>query len=130
MPVSAPKECRSQGCRALTRTGYCDEHHGVPKQQQLERGRQQDKQRTGDPLRNLYKTVRWQHIRRSVLVRDIVCQDSNGCNQRCTVVDHIINAREWTAQGNDFHDEDNLQGLCKWHHDTKTAMERRNKRTQ
>jgi|SRR5581483_6475607 len=123
MPNKPFHECNKPECRKLTRDKYCTKHHDYDQQQSREFDRQR---RTNDPLRQEYNTPRWAATRMNVLLRDIVCQ-TDKCNQPATVADHVIPARVYVAQhgGNmeAFYDESNLQGLCKHHHDQKTARE-------
>lgn len=72
--------------------------------------------------RELYKTARWQRLRKRVLLGHPLCVE---CEHRgkitpATVVDHVV-----SHKGNLelFWDEDNLQPLCKNCHDSKTAKE-------
>jgi 5-methylcytosine-specific restriction protein A len=119
MPPRAPRECSKGGCRTLTKTRYCEEHAVVVQQ---ERKRVLDRDRQGDPFRALYNTARWKRIRLQVLYRNPLCAVLD-CNQPSYIADHIVTARQWVSQGQDFYDETNLQGLCKLHHDAKTAKE-------
>jgi len=84
-----------------------------------------DLRRLNDPLRKLYKTVRWKNTRIQVIARDPVCVL---CNSAASIVaDHRTNARRYIQlnKGNveAFFDQSNLQGVCKRCHDKKTAGE-------
>ncbi len=61
--------------------------------------------------------ARWRKLRRLVLARDPICR-APGCNQASTEADHIKPRREGGSDG-----LDNLQGLCKPCHSSKTAIE-------
>lgn len=115
-------ECAKRPCRELTRDKYCAKH----RDHDAEQAREFDRRRAHDPLRREYNTPRWQATRMNVLLRDIICQ-ADECNQPATVADHVIPARVYVSRhGGDresFYDESNLQGLCKSHHDQKTALE-------
>ena len=73
--------------------------------------------------RSLYRTRRWQHVRRAVL---------DGANWRCrecgrygNEVDHIRPLH----RGGDPYDRGNLQVLCRTHHIAKTGSENRREPT-
>lgn len=61
----------------------------------------------------------WARIRRRVLERDghrcTWVTDGQRCSERATDVDHIGDR--------DDHDDDNLAGLCSWHHDRKSSAQ-------
>lgn len=71
---------------------------------------------------SLYKTKRWESIRRGVLERQGLCVIClrEGRYTPATVVDHIAPHR---GDQRLFYDMNNLQGLCKACHDRKTAAE-------
>ena len=120
MASRPPQLCRQ--CRRTCDGHYCELHANARPEYERQR-------RASDPLRKLYKTARWTAVRSIVLARDPVCQDGRVCERRSlsAVVDHTIPAREYIAQSggdtNAFFDEDNLRGLCKHCHDSKTATE-------
>lgn len=74
--------------------------------------------------KRLYKTARWQKLRKRVLSEHPLCAECErqGRIAPATVTDHII-----PHKGNLelFWDEGNLQSLCKSCHDRKTAKEGR-----
>jgi 5-methylcytosine-specific restriction protein A len=76
------------------------------------------------PYQKLYKTARWQRLRKRLLSEHPLCTlcKLQGRITPATVADHII-----PHKGNLelFWDEDNLQALCKPCHDRKTAKEGR-----
>jgi 5-methylcytosine-specific restriction endonuclease McrA len=64
-------------------------------------------------------------MRNEVLARDPQCTYVDEQGVRCPVlatdIHHVIDAVEWIAMGNDFHDPTNLAGLCHAHHSSETA---------
>ena len=87
--------------------------------------KQYDRERSTDPIRKLYNTVRWFWVRKNVLARDRICVR---CRQwAAEEADHAIPARKYVrlhgGDMNRFYDESNLQGLCKPCHSSKTATE-------
>ena len=80
--------------------------------------------RDRNELRPLYKCKRWRITREVVLDRDTQCtveEYGRRCPQLSTDVHHVIDALEWVANGHDFYDTDNLQGMCHPHHSSHTA---------
>ena len=100
--------CKTPGCKAMVKGGYCDECR--PKTDTA-RAR---KTKKVDPF---YKATRWRKLRAWFLRRFPVCVK---CGHRATHVDHI---REWKKGGEPF-DPDNLQSLCASCHGRKTRRER------
>lgn len=81
-----------------------------------------DVSRNDDPFRKLYSTARWRRLRVRVKARQPLCAV---CGNKATEeIDHVIPARLWVAQGHDFWDEANLQGLCSIDHSKKSGRER------
>jgi len=66
----------------------------------------------------LYSSRKWRKAREEYLSEHPQC-NVVGCNRIATVVDHIIPIR----QGGDIWNRNNWQGLCKKHHNSKTAKE-------
>ncbi len=64
----------------------------------------------------------WQQFRLSYLARHPICVqcDAEGVVEPATVVDHITPHKGDKVK---FWDEENMQALCKRHHDIKTAKE-------
>lgn len=115
MPARAKRGCSK--CGVLTDSKYCPAHVGFEKQY--------DRERSTDPIRKLYNTVRWFWVRKNVLARDRICVR---CRQwAAEEADHAIPARKYVrlhgGDMNRFYDESNLQGLCKPCHSSKTATE-------
>lgn len=110
------KPCRHAGCPVLTRDGWCEKHR--PRYQ---RGKSAE-------WHAWYNLPIWTDYLRPVqLVREPFCRECSAARKRtrATVVDHIQPHRgDWTL----FTDEANLQSLCKYHHDRKTAMEQAQER--
>lgn len=114
MPQRALKVCMYPGCNQLTREAYCAEHAKMK--------RQESERNTNREAKPLYNSVRWQRLRHSHLFRNPLCVECMKEKQltAATVVDHMI-----PHKGNPelFFDPDNLQSLCKRHHDMKTVGE-------
>lgn len=110
MPWSARRPCRKLGCNKLSVRGkvYCEEHAEL----EGERMRGTAAERGYDK--------RWQRASRAYLARNPLCAQ---CRKEkkltpATVVDHITPHR---GDRKLFWDPANWQGLCKLHHDQKTA---------
>ncbi|SCY25922.1 HNH endonuclease signature motif containing protein [Alkaliphilus peptidifermentans] len=113
MPRKPNKPCSYTGCPELCEGRYCDKH-------QREMDIEYD--RSNRPYKKLYKTGKWQKLRRQVLANHPLCKvcKINGRIIKATVVDHIN-----PHKGDEklFYDIENLQSLCKSCHDSKTAKE-------
>lgn len=111
MPRRPKKPCKFPGCPELTEGGYCPVH-------------QKDKEsnRSSRPYKKLYKSTRWQQLRKHVLNQQPLCVECLKSKRitPATVVDHIK-----PHKGDEmlFYDINNLQSLCKSCHDRKTAKE-------
>lgn len=73
------------------------------------------------PWRHLYGTKRWQNLREQVLCDQPLCVMclASDVVEMATVVDHIIPHK---GDLDIFFDRENLQGLCKPHHDRDKAL--------
>lgn len=60
----------------------------------------------------------WQRLRLMVLARDPICRWHEGCKEPSTESDHIVPKRQGGRNT-----MENLQGLCKRHHNMKRALE-------
>jgi hypothetical protein len=71
----------------------------------------------------MYKSRRWQAVRRTVLQRDILCVSCG--HQAATECDHILSARLILDNfgTEEFYNPDRLQGLCHRCHSSKTTLE-------
>ena len=105
------RPCRHAGCGVLTRDGYCERH------------RPTHKRRISADYHGWYNLPIWtDRLRPQHLLAEPFCRAcaARGDRVRATVVDHIQPHRgDWQR----FTDPDNLQSLCKYHHDRKTALE-------
>lgn len=105
------RPCRHAGCGVLTREGYCERH------------RPTHKRRISADYHGWYNLPIWtDRLRPQHLLAEPFCRAcaARGDRVRATVVDHIQPHRgDWQR----FTDPDNLQSLCKYHHDRKTALE-------
>ena len=95
----------------LTRDGYCDRH------------RPTHRRRISADYHSWYNLPIWtKRLRPDHLLIEPFCRvcSSEGKRTRAEVVDHIqLHRGDWQR----FTDPTNLQSLCKYHHDQKTAME-------
>lgn len=110
MPWSARRPCRQPGCARLSERGkvYCAEHAE----------KESDRMR-GTAAERGYDRY-WRTASRAYLARNPLCAEcrKEGKLTPATVVDHIIPHR---GDRKLFWDQGNWQGLCKLHHDRKTA---------
>lgn len=118
MPQRALRLCAK--CGTPTTGRYCAAHTNQPA---IERSRFDAERR--DEIRKLYGTARWRQLSSQVIAEEPICK---GCGREpSTVCDHKVPARKYIAQhGGDldtFYDRNNLQGLGKSCHDSKTAKE-------
>ena len=113
MPSKPLRPCLHIGCSELVSTGYCATH----KQEKVAR---YDKYR-GTPSQRGYDT-RWRNYRLVFLRKHPLCVECErvGGVVPATVVDHVI---RHSGDMELFWDTTNHQGLCKSHHDSKTARE-------
>lgn len=99
------------GCKNVSNTRYCAAHTKLAQAQY-------DTERASDPVRKQYHTQQWKLTRTAVLVRDPICVECHHAGSE--EADHVIPARAYSG---DFFDLDNLQGLCRACHSSKTAKE-------
>jgi 5-methylcytosine-specific restriction protein A len=118
MPTKPKRLCRQAGCTLLTDDGYCATHKKTFAEKEAIRKKKYDGVKPS--WYNWYNTARWQMLRERVMFAFPICQECIK-NERYTpsmVVDHVT-----PHFGNPklFWDSDNLQALCKRHHDIKTT---------
>jgi 5-methylcytosine-specific restriction protein A len=79
-----------------------------------------ERERTADDFD--YNGRKWRKLRASFLSKHPLCVmcESEGRATAATVVDHKVQVK----LGGEGYDEDNLQSLCKKHHDSKSGRER------
>jgi 5-methylcytosine-specific restriction protein A len=108
MPWASPRSCAVPGCpRTLLPGERCPEH---------QRSFASSTYRRGRPLQ-------WERVRRGILRRDhglcvAMLPSGQRCGARANQVDHIVPR---SAGGSD--EMANLQSLCLFHHQQKTAVE-------
>lgn len=121
MASKALKPCRHPGCRDLTRDGWCDKHRPAVRRSQ---------RKSSAAYHGWYAKSIWtEHLRPDQLLREPFCRvcAAKGIRTTATVVDHVIPFRgDWSL----FIGTGNLQSLCKYHHDQKTAREQAEERKQ
>ena len=105
------RPCRHPGCPVLTRDGWCDRH------------RPKHKRRMSVEWHGWYNLPIWTaRLRPAQLINEPFCRECARAGRRtkAEVVDHVKPHRgDWKL----FTDPTNLQSLCKYHHDQKTARE-------
>ena len=105
------RPCRKIGCAALTLACFCDKHRPTK-----QRG-------VSETWHWMYSTKVWtKGLRPGQLLREPFCREcaAEGKRVRAVAADHIKPHRgDWSL----FTDLDNLQSLCKHHHDAKTVRE-------
>lgn len=100
-----PKRCCAEpGCPTLVTRGYCPDHKPRPRERR-------------DIMRNYDR--RWKKLRKIVLARDPICKICDKAPS--TEVDHIV-PRPPDQHAADVTEEE-LQGLCKPCHSSKTRAE-------
>ncbi len=110
-PMKAPKNCSYGRCPNLVPLGtkYCEAHKGQLRKDYPRR----------HPERQKMYGAQWQKVRKMHLARNPMCV-IEGCNQAATECDHIVDHKgDWDK----FYDPNNLQSLCKQHHNEKTGRE-------
>ena len=115
-----PTACRTPGCKGYAvRSGLCSDCAGITVGDTATPPRisKHDYHR---PWKHLYNTTRWRKLRDAILRRDPICTDGVVCEKRAasTVADHKIDHRGNLQL---FYDPNNLRGVCKPCHDTKTG---------
>ena len=126
MPKAAKKPCAFPGCGVLVEYNerYCFAHKYYESDRQAENNRAYDRNR---PERHrFYHSHEWQKIRRRFLARHPLCEVCLRNNQisAAVIVDHIVEI----SDGGSPTDPANLQALCAFHHNQKTAAERKKRR--
>lgn len=110
MASTSRAPCSIPGCGALCIGGRCDKHLRPVWQ----------KPKKGNDYSHLYNDRRWKEERVLFLQQNPCCVDCAKKNivRLATVVDHIKPHRGDLQL---FWDWVNWQGLCKWHHNSKTS---------
>jgi len=105
MPHKPLGLCSAPGCPVRVRSGRCTKHQ-----------RDQDAQ----PFAEIYHSARWRAIRKVVLNAQPYCS----CGRKAEQIDHIVALRDGGAP----FDRMNLQALCLWCHQAKTARDSKARR--
>ena len=117
MPRKAPTPCRHGSCTALLdMPGFCDKHRREAFRIQKQNVTDDYKERN-----RFYQRVAWKNVRALQLQLEPLCRECRKLGKlvAATVVDHITPI----ADGGAELDQDNLQSLCRSHHDAKTRSE-------
>lgn len=114
MAMKPARPCKYPGCRALTRSGYCDSHQ--PK-------RTSDRSEEAKSWHWMYSTPEWRDdLRPAQLLKAPFCEECAKRNLRvwATDVDHRVDHKgSWAV----FTDRSNLRSLCHSCHSRKTAKD-------
>lgn len=118
------RECYATGCHQLIDFDetYCGNHKHLKR----ERDRRYDynRNREDKQYRKIYKSRRWQELRKQVMLRDeFLCQECkrNDLTKTGDVVDHIIELKDDLSKAFDMA---NLEVLCHACHNAKTIREK------
>jgi len=118
MPHKPPQPCKAPACPNTTqnKSGFCDNH----KHLEIKARQEYDRRRPSAHIRGY--NYKWQKYRLAFLKANPLCADceDEGQVSAATVVDHIKPHRGDMVL---FWDPKNHRGLCKTHHDKKTAEE-------
>ncbi len=116
MPMSNPKACLKCGL-AIQEAGNTGFYHVScdPRPQQRS---DHDRWRAQQPYRQLYASPAWKRLHDFILARDPICKVCDRAPSK--VADHI---RDHKGNNNLFFDRNNLRGVCKPCHDSKTGKE-------
>ena len=111
MPFKPARPCGHPGCSALVggqgkKEQYCEKHKG---------GHRDDYPRRHPENQRLYHLAAWGRLRQWQLNRYPLCAE---CEESADTVHHLIDHH---GDYSKFMDVDNLQSLCKRHHDEYTA---------
>lgn len=122
MPSLPKRLCREPGCMeyALPGESRCAKHIGAYRERQQEQKRIADTRRESAHKRGY--DSRWAKARTGYLAHHPLCAECErmGRLTPATVVDHIIPHR---GDKGLFWDRQNWAGLCRMHHNQKTARE-------
>jgi 5-methylcytosine-specific restriction endonuclease McrA len=111
--------CAEPGCGAISEATYCPAHTATHRADAEQRRRPLDRDiKARSPWRWVYKSRRWQLVRRQVLFEQPVCA-GEGCIELSVDVDHIVPLQD----GGPPFERTNLQGLCVRDHAVKTRQE-------
>ena len=118
MPHKPKHPCNYPGCPELTHARYCEKHE----KQETAR---YEKERGN--FRQRGYTSRWDKLRKAVLMNEPLCREcmKQGRATPASIVHHIVSKAEG---GND--DMDNLEPLCRQHHNEKHKEDRWRPRKQ
>ena len=111
MPRRCAMPCLKPGCPSLRQPPdrYCDEHKDLSKKEYP---------RKHPELNKIYSTKRWMDYRKMYLAEHPLCVNYDECHNVATVVHH---KKDHGGDPALFFSIDNLQSLCKRHHDEITG---------
>lgn len=117
MPIRAKSPCRHAGCaRLVDKPGFCEAHRRQAFKAQKLVVTDDYKERN-----RFYQRKAWKNVRALQLQLEPLCRECRKLGKlvAASVVDHILPI----ANGGAELDQDNLQSLCRSHHDAKTRQE-------
>lgn len=118
------RRCAYPACKSLTRKSYCEKHAKITEEkqkQQKEKRREFHTTYKDERGKNIYGW-QWQKARKAYLLENPFCGHCLLMQPKqytqAKIVDHIKPHKGDIIL---FWDRSNWQGLCKFHHDVKTA---------
>ena len=124
MPTRAQRICKYPGCNKVIDYGwsaYCEAHRAAQVDNRAKLSKSYDVVR---PERHkFYHTARWRRVREAHIKKNPLCVMclAEGKVTQGVIVDHIVEIQD----GGDLTSPDNLQTLCRYHHNFKTSQEKK-----
>ena len=124
MPTRAQRICKYPGCNKVIDYGgsaYCETHRAAQVDNSAKLSKSYDAVR---PERHkFYHTARWRRVREAYIKKNPLCVMclTEGKVTQGVIVDHIVEIQD----GGDLTSPDNLQTLCRYHHNLKTSQEKK-----
>lgn len=111
------KLCSYPMCNKIQKESRCAEHRAKQRGSFTEKGSVQEK---------FYHSTRWRKLRKYYITKNPLCVEckEKGRDEPARVVDHIISIRDNYSLRTK---ESNLQSLCTSHHNSKSALSRKNR---